>query len=410
MGRRPRAKIRSTSRLRQILVNLLSNSLKFTAEGFVSLRITPGDDPDQLAIEVQDTGVGIQREKLETIFEAFTQAEESTTRRFGGTGLGLAFSRDLCVGMGGQMEVESEEGRGSRFRFTLPLPHARSATVRGAATGPLPLEALPREVVLVVPRGHARGSITRRLEAWGLTVHPCGDPASAREVIRSLGGPPLAVICSAALRPEEYMLLDSQLADHGSVPWVLLQAGELAPEPALPADRTQNLLLPIVGPELRNALSSIVANRSGSSPTAPPRGKRSPRVHRSLRPQRVLLVEDERVNQRVAELLLTSWGHQVDIAPNGAVAAELTASYDYDVVLMDIQMPVMDGLTATRKIRAREARAGHAPVRIIAMTANATPETAAECEEAGMDEKVLKPINRDELFERLEDGGAAAPD
>ena len=121
-------------------------------------------------------------------------------------------------------------------------------------------------------------------------------------------------------------------------------------------------------------------------------------------------MEDDRVNQRVAELLLTSWGHQVEIAPNGAVATELTATADYDVVLIDIQMPVMDGLSATREIRAREARAGDTPVRIIAMTANATPETAADCEDAGMDEKVLKPIDRDELFARLEDRGMTSPE
>ncbi len=398
------------SRLRQILVNLLSNSLKFTEEGFVSLRVTAGEEPDQLAFEVQDTGVGINREKLETIFEAFTQAEDSTTRRFGGTGLGLAISRDLCVGMGGQMEVESEEGRGSRFRFKLPLPPARSTTVRGAETGPLTVVAPRRELLLVVPRAHTRGSIARRLEAWGLAVHACGAPADARALIRSLTGPPLAIICSGALRPEEYLLLDSQLADLGPAPWVLLQAGELAPEPALPADRTQNLLLPIVGPELRAALCSIAASEPGASATNARRGRRVPRVRRSAHPQRVLLVEDDRVNQRVAELLLTSWGHQVEIAPNGAVATELTATADYDVVLMDIQMPVMDGLSATRKIRAREARAGDTPVRIIAMTANATPETAAECEDAGMDEKVLKPIDRDELFARLEDRGMTSPE
>ncbi len=398
------------SRLRQILVNLLSNSLKFTREGFVSLRVTPGDEPDQLAIEVQDTGVGINREKLGTIFEAFTQAEESTTRRFGGTGLGLAISRDLCVGMGGQIDVESEEAVGSRFRFTLPLPPAPVDAVLGAETGPLPVDELQREVLLIVRQEHTRRSVRRRLEAWGLTVNVLCDLEDARAALRSMDRPPLAAICSSELRPEQHLLVDRQPPELGQVPWVLLQTGEFAAEPALPTERIRHLLLPIVGPELRGALRSIAAHRRGQRPAdAPPRTRR-PRVLRSSRPQRVLLVEDERVNQRVAELLLTSWGHQVDIAPNGAVATELTASSDYDVVLMDIQMPVMDGLAATRKIRAREAQAGHKPVRIIAMTANATPETAEECEAAGMDEKVLKPIDRDELFRRLEDRGATSVD
>lgn len=398
------------SRLRQILVNLLSNSLKFTREGFVSLRVNPGDAPDWLAIEVQDTGVGISPGKLGTIFEAFTQAEESTTRRFGGTGLGLAISRDLCVGMGGQMDVESEEGEGSRFLFTLPLPAAPAEAFQGSETGPLSLSESQRDVLLLVGREHTRWSVRRRLEAWGLTVQASSDFEDARAGIRALGRPPLAVICGTDLRPDQYLLLDHQLAEFGEVPWVLLKTGELAADPTLPAGRVHNLLLPIVGPELRGALSSIAAQWRGQRHAdAPPRAGR-PRVLRSSQPQRVLLVEDERVNQRVAELLLTSWGHQVDIAPNGAVATELTGTSDYDVVLMDVQMPVMDGLEATRAIRAREAQGEHGRVRIIAMTANATPETAADCAAAGMDEKVLKPIDRDELFARLEDLGSTPRD
>ena len=391
------------SRLRQILVNLLSNSLKFTREGFVSLRVSSTERPDDLEFEVQDTGVGIKADKLETIFDAFTQAEESTTRRFGGTGLGLAISRDLCVGMGGEMQVESQEGRGSRFTFSLPLPPAESEAVRPLKTGLLFPDGPEKEVLLLVPRGHTRASITRRLEAWGLRVHACEDLDAMCSAIRSLERRPLAAISVPTLEPHEFLLMDSRLSDGGPVPWILLQTGELTDHSELPADRLQNLLLPIVGPELRGALESLEVHGSAGEGA---RADRRPPSLRSTRPLRILLVEDEPVNQRVAELLLRSWGHEVEIAQNGAVATERTASSRHDVVLMDVQMPVMDGLTATRQIRAREASSGGTPVHIIAMTANATPETAADCVAAGMDSQVLKPIHRGELFERLEAIGA----
>ena len=390
------------SRLRQILVNLLSNSLKFTPEGFVSLSVSSTEQPGHLEFEVQDTGVGIKPEKLETIFEAFTQAEESTTRRFGGTGLGLAISRDLCVGMGGQMRVESQEGRGSRFTFSLPLPPAESAALGSSTTGALFTDDEEREVLLLVPQGHIRRSITQRLEAWGIKVHSCGSVEAMREAIRSLAEPPLAAISVSTLKPHEFLLMDGQLTDLGHVPWILLQSGEQTEDPKLPLDRLQSLLLPIVGPELRDAIESLQVTNSVPTTPGRTRSRRRPPSLRSARPLRILLVEDEPVNQRVAELLLRSWGHEVEIAQNGAIATELTALSRHDVVLMDVQMPVMDGLSATRHIRSREANGGEAPVHIIAMTANATPETASDCMDAGMDSQVLKPINRGELFERLE--------
>ncbi|MDG1049555.1 MAG: ATP-binding protein [Planctomycetota bacterium] len=396
------------SRLRQILVNLLSNSLKFTLEGFVSLQVKAAEEPGTLTFEVEDTGVGIPATKLETIFEAFTQAEESTTRRFGGTGLGLAISRDLCVGMGGHMKVQSEERRGSRFSFSLPLAPASSTSVVYTETGPLLPDEGAREVLLLVPGDYTRRSIARRLEAWGLTVHACATPDAMRAAIQTLRTPPLAAISLSKLDPHEYLPVDRQLSDLGDVPWILLQSGEQQAEWVLPADRLQSLLLPIVGPELRNAMHRISQPRPATSaqPERAPRG----RERKASRALRILLVEDEPVNQRVAELLLQSWGHQVEIAKNGAAATELTSRSAYDVILMDVQMPVMDGLTATRRIRERETSSGQKPVRIIAMTANATPETAADCEEAGMDGKVLKPISREELFGRLEECGPLSSD
>lgn len=395
------------SRLRQILVNLLSNSVKFTPEGFVSLSVSSTEQPGHLAFEVEDTGVGIKPEKLETIFEAFTQAEESTTRRFGGTGLGLAISRDLCVGMGGQMQVDSQEGRGSRFSFCVPLPPAQSEPSAGYKTGPLLPDGPEQEVLLLVPQGHVRRSIAKRLEAWGVRVHACGDLDAVNRAICSLDRAPFAAISISALQPHEYLLLDGKLSGLGAVPWILLQAGEHSEDPGLPAERVQSLLLPIVGPELRNALESLNSNGSAAKRPGIDRPSRRLTSLRSKRPLKILLVEDEPVNQRVAELLLSSWGHDVEIAQNGAVATERTARSCHDVVLMDVQMPIMDGLTATRQIRSREASSGGPAAHIIAMTANATPETASDCVDAGMNGLVLKPINRNELFECLETYGSS---
>lgn len=263
------------SRLGQILVHILGNSVEFTEEGYVHLRVTAVVEPEQLVIEAQDTGVGINREKLETILEAFTQAEDSTTRRFGGTCLGLAISRDPCVGTGGQMEVESDEGRGDRPLGTAPGWRARPRARAPRGSDPEP------------PAPHRRIRTTRRalLDRSKRTSSECNQ-------------------CS-------------------------------------PGD--------------------------GGSTGAPVRPLR-----------RVLLVEDDRVNGRVAERLPTSWDHRVESTPDGAVAAVLTATSDGHVVLTDIQTPAMDGLSATRQIRMREARTGDAPVQTIAMAANATPETAAD--------------------------------
>jgi signal transduction histidine kinase/CheY-like chemotaxis protein len=393
------------SRLRQVLVNLLSNSLKFTPEGYVRLAVSPGEHEGELAFLVEDTGVGIPPEKLETIFDAFTQAEESTTRRFGGTGLGLAISRDLCVGMRGRMRVESEVGEGSRFHFHLPLPAPESPTGEGAETGPLVEAAAGRSIILLSAQEHASASIASRLRAWGLEPIRCADAAAARAAIERLDGPPLACMSDARLAPHQLLLVDSSLSALGEVPWILLQSGEAAADGVFPPGRSTNLLLPIVGPELRHALRAILSG-SASRPDTPPARPAASKALRTARPLRVLLVEDEPVNQRVAQLLLRSWGHEVDLAGNGQVAMEASAEGGHDVVLMDVQMPVMDGLTATRRIRQRERETGAEPLTIVAMTANATPETAAECVSAGMDGRILKPIDRAELFEHLETLGA----
>ncbi|MEM6671379.1 MAG: ATP-binding protein [Planctomycetota bacterium] len=396
-------------RLRQIIVNLVGNSIKFTGEGHVRVAISCSTNDAGIDFIVEDTGVGIPEAKLESIFEAFRQAEESTTRRFGGTGLGLAITRELVTRMGGHMDVQSTEGIGSRFQFALPLeatdtdePATRPRRTVGA-------EARRGPVVLLVPGDALRESLDRRLASWGVDVCACATAGEARELVRSLASDAIAVIADASIAPHDRMLVDGVLERRGAPPWILLQSMDGLRHGGLDPARVRSVRTPIVGPELRSALEEATelapALRSDRDGEIPEPSSLTKKPRRTRRPLSVLLVEDDRVNQRVAQLLLESWGHCVTIAENGQKAVLASEEHAFDLVLMDMQMPVMNGLEATRELRSREAAGDAEPTRIIAMTANASTEAARQCREAGMDEHLVKPIDADDLFARLESTG-----
>jgi PAS domain S-box-containing protein len=393
-------------RLSQILVNLVGNAIKFTAHGEVVVRVdrepADGDGPSTLLhFSVADTGIGIPSEKLHSIFAAFSQADTSTTRRFGGTGLGLAIAARLVEMMGGRIWAESEVGRGSTFHFTVSLvPH------EGMLPSPARLPDVQDLPVLVVDDHPVNRRILGELLAsWRLR------PATAAS-----GGEGIAELRRAAQVGEPYPLvvLDHMMPDMDGIMVAerIRQTPELAgaiilmlssADDRVGAERCGELGIavcltkPIKESELLEALLKAVG---AVSPPARETPAPAP-LERTSRPLRVLVAEDNPVNQRVVTAVLEQRGHTPVLAGNGREAVAALEREDFDVVLMDVQMPEMDGFEATAAIRAREASAGgHIP--ILAMTAHALQGDRERCLAAGMDGYLAKPIRSDELLDLLE--------
>jgi signal transduction histidine kinase/CheY-like chemotaxis protein/CHASE1-domain containing sensor protein/HPt (histidine-containing phosphotransfer) domain-containing protein len=407
-------------RLSQILLNLVGNAIKFTARGEVVVRVDreetdggSGDGKGLLHFSVADTGIGIPRDKLRLIFDAFSQGDTSTTRRFGGTGLGLAIAARLVELMGGRIWVESLVDRGSTFHFTVALaPHTEALPARSW----LP-DVQGLSVLVVDDNAVNRRILGELLGSWGL-----------RPAMAASGGEGLAELQRAARASAPYPLvvLDHQMPDMDGLTVAdrMRQTPELAgaiilmlssAEDRGTAERRARLGIancltkPIKESEL---LEAILAALGAANP--PAEGKAAaPPVARTARPLRVLVAEDNQVNQRVVEAFLEQRGHSVLLAGNGREALAALEREDFDVVLMDIQMPEMDGFEATAAIRAREAAdGGHMP--ILAMTAHALQGDRERCLAAGMDGYLAKPIRPDELIELVESavpapGAAGSP-
>ncbi|MBP6902524.1 MAG: response regulator [Burkholderiaceae bacterium] len=408
------------TRLSQILVNLLGNAIKFTAAGWVRLGMELlHDDGQQLLIRcsVQDTGEGIAPEQQARLFQPFVQADVSTTRRHGGTGLGLTLAKRLTELMGGQIGLDSQPGQGSRFWFTVRLARARQARPQAL---PVPLQGL--RALVVDDLAESLASVSDRLQQFGLQVDACSDgPSALARLQREL----------AAGRHHDVLVVDwrmapidgfetlermRQLAGDGLPPALLMTAFD---EPAVWARAQQAglqavLVKPITGSALHEALLRVLAGsaaaRSQAAGLAVQAGpdhaaQGGPAAHeaheallrRRHRGQRVLLVEDNPVNQQVASELLVLAGLEVDVAQNGLHALELLRTRQHDLVLMDVQMPVMDGLQATRALRAEFGDA----LPVLAITANAFSDERAACAAAGMNDHLAKPMRPAELYAML---------
>ena len=376
-------------RLRQVLTNLVGNAIKFTSRGHVVVRISVLCDlggVHELDITVKDTGVGIPKDRLKAIFSPFTQADNTITRRFAGTGLGLSITDRLVRLMGGRTVVESTEGVGTTFRVLLPI---EIAAEQGPPPAPLP-EAT--RLVLASGSGPLRAAVEaigKRL-GHGVVAVPFTDLATHP---REAGD----VLLADARDPD----LDLALADWAGAsqprPVLLLTSYQDLP---VAASRCQThgfagyLTKPVSCRELAEAVN--VACGSGSKRRKRGQQPADPGKRRSLR---ILVAEDNAVNQKLIERILQRDGHSVTIAENGQVCCELLGKQAYDLVLMDMQMPVMSGLEATQQIRAGES--DHR-VPILALTANTTPEDRAACLSAGMDDVLSKPISVPKLREVLE--------
>ena len=391
------------TRLRQILINLLGNAVKFTEEGEVWLEIeclNRREDTAEIRFEVRDTGVGIPAESQGKIFDAFQQSDASVTRQFGGTGLGLSISARLVRMMGGEIEVESREGKGSRFYFAVKLNTASEEERRKGEQ-----DKLPRAKILVVEeRKEDQDLLIWLLTRWGLDVEVAGSVEEAR-----------GQLASQRMQNQQYrvVLLNQNL--HGA------DGYELAREIRVYASRKTTAILmlssaPALLEDPRAAASGIFRQlgkplrrralweslRAVLVPGEPaPRRCNEQQLDAVGRHCQILLVEDNIVNQKLGVRLLEKMGHQVEVVSNGEEACEALRAATFDLILMDLQMPVMGGLEATRKIRETEEQSGrHVP--ILAMTAHAAAQDEKRCLEAGMDGYVTKPIRREVLRKEID--------
>ena len=397
------------ARLRQVLVNLISNALKFTDQGevFVSVRNTGQSAPDAprsvlLEVCVKDTGIGIPADKLDRLFQAFSQVDSSTARRFGGTGLGLAISRRLVEAMGGKMWVESEEGIGARFFFSLVTEAA--VPVESASSAQRP-ELRGKRALLVDDNVTNLRILSVQAERWGMTHRPCDGPAAALAVLQA--GEPFDVVITDMHMPgmDGATFARRVKALRPGLPIVLLSSVSMRQTPD-----AQLFASVLTKPARQLALfDALVASLPASEPVQRGTGTRVSQFDGALAerlPLRILLAEDNEVNRKVALRMLKGFGYNADVAGNGLEALAALERQRYDLVLMDIQMPELDGLDATRRI-VKDIPPNRRP-RIIAMSANALREDAETAIQAGVDDYVVKPISVPVLRAALERSGELA--
>lgn len=392
-----------SGRVQQVLVNLLGNAVKFTEAGEIFVNVNAESitsEKVRLHISVSDTGIGIPADKVEQIFHPFEQAESSTTRRFGGTGLGLAISRQLVEMMHGRIWIDSEVGRGSTFHFTAEFGIAADQHRHA----PAELESLHELPVLVVDDNFTnRRILSELLQHWHMQPVLADSAAAAHRALQTAEASqhPIRLILLDHHMPGEdgIQFAESLRGTRGQCPIIMISSGstpidvDLAEKYGIGRFMTK----PVIASELLNEVLRQFGRFKTAKLPQPPSATPSIQVQ----PRRVLLVEDNEINRRVAVGMMRSRGHQVVIAENGREAVNVLADQEFDVVLMDMQMPVMDGYEATAEIRNREHHTGgHIP--IVAMTAEALKGDRERCLSAGMDDYVSKPIIPADMYRVIE--------
>jgi signal transduction histidine kinase/CheY-like chemotaxis protein len=404
------------TRLRQILMNLLSNAIKFTEKGEVVLRVKKGKASNEILFSVRDTGIGIPENHISRLFQSFSQADSSTTRKFGGTGLGLAISKRLAEMMGGEMQAESAGmGKGSTFTFTIKAEPAQiperkmELNIKGIQS------VLKGKYVLIVDDNATnRRILMLQTEKWGLNPRETEHPRQALEWIKK-GDPFDLAILDLQMPEMDGIMLTREirdLRDEKSLPIILLTSLGRREISAENLEFAAFLTKPLKPSALFDALAGLFAPRSvlshlgetngvARNVIVPKTDAGKPIMDADLgkrHPLRILLAEDNPVNQKLAARILEQMGYRADVASNGLEAVESIQRQVYDVILMDVQMPEMDGLDATREIRQlTSATQPH----IIAMTANALEGDRELCLAAGMDDYISKPIRVNELVDAL---------
>ena len=401
-------------RMRQVLTNLIGNALKFTLVGEVQVDANVlGETEDKVVVEicVRDTGIGVDTVKIEKIFEPFTQADSSTTRRFGGTGLGLAISSELVTAMGGDISLESVLGEGTTFRISIPFAKAPD----GPSSPPLPEGSMRgKRVTILEPCETSREILEAQLQAWGAETNDfeglesmladlaeSTDPEVIPDILLVYGGETIEEcqeICRRVRRighlDEVPLLMLIPISSMGHRPQVLqARASDVLTRP-LKLSMVRSKLIQWLG--LDESFPEYLSEEA-CGPVAALAGGGSVDNHETC----ILIVEDNKVNQRLAVALVERRGYQVEVANDGLEALEAIHRGRFDLVLMDCQMPVMDGYEATRELRLRECETGqHLPV--LALSANALQGDRKKCLAAGMDDHIPKPVVPAVLYAKIE--------
>ncbi len=397
-------------RIRQIVVNLVGNAIKFTENGEVVLEIDIARQSASdvtLQFAVSDTGIGIAQEHCAKIFKEFEQADASTTRKYGGTGLGLAISARLVQMMDGRIWVESKEGDGSKFQFELPLTIDHTRPASRQLDSPINIHGV--RVLIVDDNATNRRILKDMLTNWGMNAMTTSGGHHALQALTDAReeDDPFKLLISDVNMPEMDGIMlagevvNNEMLDSASV--IMLTSG------ARPDDAsrlhslgiTQHLIKPAKQSEMYNAVIASL-NAIGMAATSPDADSPASDIDRSLAELRILLAEDNFVNQKLALGILEKLGHQVVVATTGVEALQKLEHDQFDLVLMDVQMPEMDGLAATRELRRREAQ-GTKHVPVVAMTAHAMKGDRERCLAAGMDDYLSKPIRLQDVCDKLEE-------
>ncbi len=400
-------------RVRQILVNLIGNAIKFTPKGEVTVTIALESETEENAairFQIQDTGIGIPPDRMNLLFQSFSQLDSSTRRKFGGTGLGLAISKQLVQMMGGSIGVESQEGRGSVFWFSANLAKSRN---KSEVLQVLPKEARKKAILVAADNATLREMICELLKHWGLRYLEASGTENGVELLRR---------AARLNRPFHMVIIGRPLHENNTDVFSrAMESNEALAETILVVITPKGIQREASGPAKKNAVAAYLSRPVKSSQvfhcvntllqekkvrletntlkTKPFSAAPAETLRRSAR---ILLVDDDIINRKFASILLSKLGHQVDLAEGGEVAIQKLSRNDYDMVLMDVQMPVMDGFEATRIIRDRDSSVRDHQIPIIAITANAMKGDREKCLAAKMDDYISKPVDQKKLVELIQ--------
>ncbi|MDH5359140.1 MAG: response regulator [Gammaproteobacteria bacterium] len=395
----PHFAVGDPTRLRQILSNLINNAIKFTEHGEIIIRSRMQNKTDngfELFVEVSDTGIGISKDRVDNIFDSFSQADGSTTRKYGGTGLGLSISTQLTQMMGGDIGVQSTIGQGSTFWFTIALDDSTIHANQFDSSG-----LIGKQKFLIVDDNHTnRMVLEKQLTAWGAHHYTSDErgQSALEKIIQADSDEPYTIILLDMMMPEMDGLMLADKIIHSNLnhlPKIILltSMSEVISKEQLEANNiTACLNKPIRQSQLYDNIIVLCRHETITQPT-----KAATTIEASHSHLHLLLVEDNKINQKVALAYLKPYSSNIDIANNGQEAIKLYTENNYDFILMDCQMPIMDGFDATRKIRQFESDNESSRTTIIAMTANAMKGDKEKCIAAGMDGYISKPYNKDDI-------------
>jgi PAS domain S-box-containing protein len=405
--RLPTRVIGDAARLRQVLLNLAGNAIKFTSTGGVALIVEPGDQPGEISFLVRDTGIGIAPDAQQRIFREFEQADERTARNYGGTGLGLSISERIVNRMGGHIHLESQPGAGSTFEVSVPLAADSQAGEQNTLAAP---DLAGQSIMLVAPQTIEASLVARRLQRWGAQTCTVSDTAVARALLPER--PWHAVLIDAAWDAADLAQL-AQLAAHHAAQRIVMFTPAMRHQAELWSPTfTGYLVKPLRAASLAARLTAppelVAPGLAGDEDPfeLKPPTQSEPPARKPSQTLSILVAEDNEINALLMRSLLTQLGHHAVITTNGEAALQSwqsaeSAGSPYDLVLMDIQMPGLDGVETARRIRACEMGKQVRPTPILALTANTLAEDRYACFEAGMDGFLVKPLDREKLIEAL---------